>query len=60
MTFTKKTKKLLQGIDVDDDGVIPATRAKWLREAAGLHAKLGNKLISIARRMKVAVDEEGR
>ena len=52
ITFTKKIKRMLQGIEDDDENAEMVSRAKWLRVAAGNHTSLGNKLVNIARRMK--------
>ena len=56
--FMNAAKKILQGIDADraNDGL--ATRTDWLRKIAGEHAAMGNKLINIARRMKVNAGQQ--
>ena len=54
VTFQKKDKVTLEGMEDKDGSGYLITRAKWLRQLAGYHAKLGNKLINIARRMKTS------
>ena len=51
ITFNKAIKNLLQGMEAQEENAELATRAKWLREMAGHHTKLGNKLINVARRV---------
>ena len=48
----RKTRNVLQGIEEEEDNAELVTRAEWLRKVAGEHTVMGNKLISIARRMK--------
>ena len=43
ITFSRKTKRLLRGIEDDDENADLVTRAKWLRAAAGHHTRLANK-----------------
>ena len=54
ITFQKKDKITLEGMEDKDANGDLITRAKWLRKQAGYHAKLGNKLINIVRRMKTS------
>ena len=57
ISFAKKSKRLLNGIeDEADDGDL-ATRATWLRNAANSHVKLGNRLLNLARTMKPSNNE---
>ena len=57
ISFAKKSKRLLKGIeDEADDGDL-ATRATWLRNAANNHVRLGNKLLNLARTMKPSNNE---
>ena len=50
--FTKKSKRLLKGIEDDESNADLVSRASWLRAAAGHHTKLANRLINLARMMK--------
>ena len=52
ITFAKKTKRLLKGIEESDGNEELASRATWLRTAANCHTKLANRLINLARTMK--------
>ena len=52
ITVSRKTKRLLRGIQEDKENADMVTRAKWLRAAAGHHARLANKLIHVVRYMK--------
>ena len=52
ITFSKKTNRLLRGIEEDDENADMVTRAKWLRATAGHHTRLANKLINVALYMK--------
>ena len=52
ITFNRKTKRLLRGIEDDDLNAELVTRAKWLRAAAGHHTRLANKPINVTRYMK--------
>ena len=51
-TFSRKTNRLLRGIDEDDENADMVTRANWLRAAAGHHTRMANKLIMVTRYMK--------
>ena len=51
ITFNKAIKNLLQGMEAQEENAELVTRAKWLREMAGHHTKLGDKLINVARRI---------
>ena len=53
ITFQKKVKSMLQGIDKQNENFELVSRVEWLRKIAGEHTVLGNKLIHIARRMKI-------
>lgn len=52
ITFSKKSKRPLKGIEEEGSNADLATRAGWLRTTAGHHAKLANKLINVARTIK--------
>ena len=52
ITFSRKNKRLLKGMEEDDSNADLISRASWLRTAAGHHTKLANRLISVARTMK--------
>ena len=52
ITFQKKSTSTLQAVEKQPENADMVTRAKWLRKIAGQHAKLGNKLIVTARRIK--------
>ena len=52
ITFNEKTKRLLKGMEEDEENADMVSRATWLRAAAGHHTKLANKLIHVARYMK--------
>ena len=49
--FKKAIKNMLQGMEAQEENADLVTRVKWLRETAGHHTKLGNKLINVARRL---------
>ena len=52
VVFKKKGRNTLEGMEDQEDNEDLVNRAKWLRQLAGYHSKLGNKLITIARRIK--------
>ena len=56
--FTKKSKRLLKGIEEDESNSDLVSRANWLRTAAGHHTKLANRLINLARTMKHKKDDD--
>ena len=60
ITFNEKTKRLLKGMEEDEENADMVSRATWLRAAAGHHTRLANKLINVARYMKTktAMDKE--
>ena len=60
ITFNKKSKRLLKSIVTDDSNADLATRAGWLRTAAGHHTKLANRLINVARTMKTRASSEAK
>ena len=60
ITSSKKTKRLLKGIEEDEENADMVSRAKWLRAAAGHHAKLANKLINVVRYMETQTGDEQR
>ena len=56
ITFQKKQNDILQSDDAQDDNDDFDNKVKWLKKIAGQHAKLGNKLIATAKRVKAARD----
>ena len=60
ITFNKKSKRLLKSIETDEGNEDLATRAGWLRTAAGHHTKLANRIINVARTMKAKADSESK
>ena len=52
ITFKQTSRNVLNGIEEDEENAEAATRAEWLRKAAGEHTRMGNKLINVARRIK--------
>ena len=58
ITFNEKSKRLLKSIETDEGNEDLATRARWLRTAAGHHTKLANRIINVARTMKAKADSE--
>ena len=57
ITFAKRTKRLLKGIEGEESNADLVSRASWLRAAAGHHTKLANRLINLARTMKPKVND---
>ena len=57
VTFSHKTKRLLKGLEEDDENADLVTRATWLRTPAGQHTGLANKLINVARNMKTKTSD---
>ena len=55
ITVKKRNKSILDGIDQLDQSAESASRANWLRAVAGTHARMGNRLVNIARRMKISL-----
>ena len=60
ITFSKKSKRLLKGIEEEDSNADLVSRASWLRTAAGHHTKLANKLINLARIMKTRTSDAAK
>ena len=60
ITFNKKSKRLLKSIETDEGNEDLATRAGWLRIAAGHHTKLANRIINVARTMTATGDSESK
>ena len=62
ITFLKKRIGTEQTNDMQVDRDDLTTKLKWLKQTAGQHSKLGNKLLTTAKRMKSAVHhrEEGQ
>ena len=58
VTFRSKTKDALKGMERSEDHENEVEYAKWMQKQAGEHAKLGNKLINTARRMKANADTD--
>ena len=54
ITFQKKQANILHDGNSNQDTGMLASQAKWLKQTAGQHAKLANKLITTPRRMKAA------
>ena len=54
ITFQKKQNDILHHDDANDDNDDFDNKVKWLKKIAGQHAKLGNKLIATAKRIKAA------
>ena len=57
--FKQETKEALEGVEKDAKSPEDATRLEVLRSIAGYHTLLGNKLNSIARRMKTNARNKG-
>lgn len=57
ITYNKKVKLILD-IKVDKEDAEKVQRIAWLKEAAEDHKAMGNKLISVARRVKVNARRE--
>ena len=60
ITFEKQVKNMLQGTEGEPDETEFVTRANWLRRLAQEHAAQGNRLINVARRMKVGAKAGAR
>ena len=54
ITFRKKQNDILHRNDANGDNDDFDNKVKWLKKIAGQHAKLGNKLIATAKRVKAA------
>ena len=54
ITFQKKENDTLQATANQLDNDVLQNQVKWLKKMAGQHAKLGNKLLATARRIKAA------
>ena len=54
ITFQKKDANTLQAAEKQQGNEDLVAKAKWLRKTAGQHAKLGNKLLATAKRIKAA------
>ena len=59
LKFKKKTRDSLEGIEADDGNLEQVSKAKWLRQVAAAHTKMGNKLTNVARRMKTKHKGQG-
>ena len=59
LNFKKKTRDSLEGIEADDGNLEQVSKAKWLRQVAAAHTKMGNKLTNVARRMKTKHKGQG-
>ena len=59
LKFKKKTRDSLEGIEADDGNLEQVSKAKWWRQVAAAHTKMGNKLTNVARRMKTKHKGQG-
>ena len=59
ITFKEETRNIPKGIDEEEENADLVTRAEWLRKVAEEHTAMGNKLINIARRMKIKARRNG-
>ena len=60
ITFQKKDANALQAAEKQQGNEDLVTKAKWLRKTAGQHAKLGNKLLATAKKIKAAGYHRGK
>jgi hypothetical protein len=58
VSFKSKNKDALKGLERNEDLEEEVEIAKWMQRQAGEHAKLGNKLVNTARRMKANADAD--
>lgn len=59
ITFKRSVRNLLEGMELDEESDENVERLTKLRKTTGDHVAMGNKLINVARRIKLNARDKG-